>query len=100
MKKLLLVIFLIIINKAFNDNDLVENVKHNGKSFYLYDFNSGLFGKAKRKDMYCEGSFCMQRKKFVLVEQKDSKLAYEYRNVSTRYVISQCAPSLKAKVKH
>ena len=128
MKKLLLVIFLNTINKAFNDNDLAEydlgldlggdyeddeeffeqakksrteNVKKsekNGGSFYLYDYNSGFFGKAKRKDMYCEGSFCMQKEKLVLEQMLDKD--NEYRKVQNEEMISQCAPSLGVKVIH
>ena len=87
-------IFLSTTIKAYNDNGLVEN----GGSCYLYFFKSGLFREAKRKDLFCEGSFCMQKEKLVLEQKLDKD--NEYRNVQNEEMISQCAPSLGVKVIH
>ena len=79
-----------------------ENVKiskNDGGSCNFYDFNGGFFRKAKRKDMFCEGGFCMPKEKLVLV-RKRSKLDNHYRAVLMNHVISQCAPSLGVKVKN
>ena len=107
MTRLLLVIFLSTTIKAYNDNGLVENdlgldygdyEDDVGGSCYLYYFKSGLFREAKRKDLFCEGSFCMQKEKLVLEQMLDKD--NEYRKVQNEEMISQCAPSLGVKVIH
>ena len=78
-----------------NDSDLSLNLK-DGRSCYFYDFNRDSFLKAKRKDLFCEGSFCMKKEK--LIRAKKGSNNYIYRKVQNQLMISQCAPSLGVKV--
>ena len=77
-----------------NDSDLSLNLK-DGRSGY-YDFNRDSFLKAKRKDLFCEESFCMKKEK--LIRAKKGSNNYIYRKVQNQLMISQCAPSLGVKV--